>query len=42
MITELMEKFGIHHTHSGVYAGDRPSTRVNQVGFAWEREKLQP
>jgi hypothetical protein len=22
MITELLEKFGIHHTHSGVYAGD--------------------
>ncbi len=22
MITELLKKFGIHHTHSGVYAGD--------------------
>lgn len=22
MITDLLEKFGIHHTHSGVYAGD--------------------
>ncbi|NDH06080.1 aldehyde dehydrogenase family protein, partial [bacterium] len=22
MINELLEKFGIHHTHSGVYAGD--------------------